>query len=104
MTAVVDTTMNYYLDASKGGKETGTFGTVGVLRRKFDNQHIRVKDLRGRENEFDIHTHAFQVDKWEPTTTSLEEDDIKQIIYPEAEEFIKKMLVTTAAQCLHTMY
>jgi len=107
MTAVVDTTMNYYLEAPSGGKENATFGTVGVLRRKFDNQHIQVKDMRGREDQFNIHTHAFQVGKWEPSTTSLEDDDIKRIIYPEAEEYIKKMLVRTTAQpqeCLHTIY
>jgi hypothetical protein len=91
MAAVVETTMNYHLDPSKGGATACTFGTVGVLRRKFDSHPIQVYDLRGQENEFNIHTHAFQPCKWKLSTTSLEDDDIKQIIYPEAEEFVKKM-------------
>jgi hypothetical protein len=91
MATAVETTMNYHLDPSRGGVQTCTFGTVGVLRRKFDTQAIQVNDLRGRENEFDIHTHAFQACKWKPSTSSLDWDNIKQIVYPEAEEFVKEM-------------
>ncbi len=91
MAVVVKTAMNYYLDPSKGGTGTTTFGTVGVLRRKFDTHAIKINDLRGRENEFDIHTHAFQLCRWKPSTASLDSGEIKQILYPEAEELVKTM-------------
>lgn len=91
MAAVVETTMNYYLDPSKGGSGPGYFGTAGVLRRKFDTHPIRVHDVRGLESEFDIHTHAFQICEWNPSTTSLDSNDIKQTMYREAEELIKRM-------------
>ncbi|KAI0440508.1 hypothetical protein F4803DRAFT_577571 [Xylaria telfairii] len=99
MTAIIETTMNYYLDPSKGGSEACSFGTVGVLRRKFDTHAIQVNDLRGRENEFDIHTHAFQPCKWKPSTESLESGDIKRILYPEAEEFVKTITNATRVHC-----
>ncbi|KAI0478257.1 hypothetical protein F4859DRAFT_479156 [Xylaria cf. heliscus] len=95
----VDTNMNYYLDPSKGGIKSCSFGTVGVIRRKFDTRTIQVHDLRGREDEFDIHTHTFQTSKWRPSTTTLDSDEIKQIIYPEAEEFIKNLLGATRVHC-----
>ncbi|KAI0395640.1 hypothetical protein F5Y17DRAFT_474172 [Xylariaceae sp. FL0594] len=91
MEDVVNTTMNYYLDPCKGGQKHCTFGTVGVLRRKFDNHSIQVQDVRGREDEFDIHTHAFQLGRWRPSTDSLLEGDIKETIYREAEEYVKQV-------------
>ncbi|KAI1746513.1 hypothetical protein F4782DRAFT_524282 [Xylaria castorea] len=99
MATVVETTMNYYLDPSKGGTETCSFGTVGVLRRKFDTHAIQVNDLRGRENEFDIHTHSFQSCKWKPSTASLDSSEIVQVLYPEAEEFIKTITNATRVHC-----
>ncbi|KAJ3575844.1 hypothetical protein NPX13_g3889 [Xylaria arbuscula] len=99
MTAVIKTTMNYYLDPSKGGSGPGTFGTVGVLRRKFDAHHIQVQDLRGLENDLDIHTHTFQICQWKPTTTSLDSHDIKQNMYHEAEELIRNVTKATRVEC-----
>ncbi|KAI0544549.1 hypothetical protein F4679DRAFT_564553 [Xylaria curta] len=99
MATVVETFMNYHLDPSKGGAETCSFGTVGVLRRKFDTQAIHVNDLRGRENEFDIHTHAFQLCKWKPSTLSLDSSEIVQVLYPEAEEFVKTITNATRVHC-----
>ncbi|KAI0416283.1 hypothetical protein F5X98DRAFT_344071 [Xylaria grammica] len=99
MAAIVETSMNYYLDPSKGGTEKCTFGTVGNLRRKFESHSIQVNDLRGREAEFDIHTHAFQLCRWRPSSTLLESDDIKRTLYPEAEEFIKSITNATRVHC-----
>ncbi|KAK5633666.1 hypothetical protein RRF57_009380 [Xylaria bambusicola] len=91
MAALMETTMNYHLDPSRGGSKPSTFGTIGVLRRKFDSRPIQIHDLRGLESEFDIHTHSFQIHDWKPGTTSLDSNDVKQIIYPETEELIKSM-------------
>ncbi|KAI8954376.1 hypothetical protein F4801DRAFT_587491 [Xylaria longipes] len=99
MATVVETTMNYYLDPSKGGAETCSFGTVGVLRRKFDTHTIQVNDLRSQESEFHIHTHAFQPVKWKPSTASLDSNDIERILYPEAEEFVKTITNATRVHC-----
>ncbi|GAP92237.1 putative GA4 desaturase family protein [Rosellinia necatrix] len=99
MAGVVETTMNYHLDPSRGGARACSFGTVGVLRRKFDTQAIQIQDLRGRENEFDIHTHAFQLCKWKPSTTSLDSRDIEGILYAEAEELVKKITNATRVHC-----
>ncbi|KAI0968554.1 hypothetical protein F4678DRAFT_464168 [Xylaria arbuscula] len=100
MAVAVETTMNYYLDPSQGGTQTSTtFGTVGVLRRKFDTRPIRISDLRGWESEFNIHTHSFQPCKWRPGTESLELNVIKQTIYHEAEEFVKRVTKATRVHC-----
>ncbi|KAI1813345.1 hypothetical protein GGS20DRAFT_599346 [Poronia punctata] len=99
MAAAVDTTMNYHLDPAMGGMKNVTFGTVGVLRRKFDNHPIKVTDLRGREADFKIHANAFEVCRWKPSTDSLEDDEIKKIVFPEAEEFIKKVTGATRVHC-----
>ncbi|KAI0536366.1 hypothetical protein GGR58DRAFT_528394 [Xylaria digitata] len=99
MATIVETAMNYYLDRSKGGVDTCTFGTVGVLRRKFDTHAIQVNDLRGQENEFDIHTHSFQLCRWKPSTTLLDSDGIKQNLYPEAEKFVKVITGATRVHC-----
>ncbi|KAI1271826.1 hypothetical protein F5Y07DRAFT_328269 [Xylaria sp. FL0933] len=99
MAALVETTMNYYLDPSKGGTQTSTFGTVGVLRRKFDTHTIQIDDIRGRENDFNIHTHAFQPCKWKPSIASLDSSEIKRCLYAEAEEFIKTITKATRVHC-----
>ncbi|KAI1171510.1 hypothetical protein F4777DRAFT_593783 [Nemania sp. FL0916] len=98
MATAIETTMNYYLDPFKGGTHGG-FGTVGVLRRKFDTHSIRITDLRGLEDQFDIHTHSFQASKWKPSITSLDPDDIKRIVFPEVEEFVKKITNATRVHC-----
>ncbi|KAI0159792.1 hypothetical protein GGR57DRAFT_490730 [Xylariaceae sp. FL1272] len=100
MAVMTHTTMNYYLDPSKGGVRTCTFGTAGVLRRKFDTQPIQVQNARGREEMFnDIHSRAFRFCKWKPSTESLDAKDIKTTVYQEAEEFVKKMTGATQARC-----
>ncbi|KAI0426232.1 hypothetical protein F5Y09DRAFT_334319 [Xylaria sp. FL1042] len=99
MATTIETTMNYYLDPSKGGTYTSTFGTVGVLRRKFDTHTIQIDDIRGRENEFHINTHAFQPCKWKPSIASLESSEIKQRLYLEAEEFLKTITKATRVHC-----
>ncbi|KAI0101380.1 hypothetical protein GGR51DRAFT_563558 [Nemania sp. FL0031] len=99
MASVVETTMNYHLDPSKGGMKSCSFGTVGVLRRKFDTHNIQVNDLRGQENKFDIHTHTFQIGKWNPSTPSLDSSEIQRVVYPEAEEFIKSITNATRVHC-----
>ncbi|KAJ8112464.1 hypothetical protein ONZ43_g5388 [Nemania bipapillata] len=72
MATVVETTMDYHLDPSRGG---------------------------GRENEFNIHTHAFQACKWKPSTTSLDWDEVQNIVRPEAEEFVKTITNATRVHC-----
>ncbi|KAI1269044.1 hypothetical protein F5Y18DRAFT_373436 [Xylariaceae sp. FL1019] len=100
MAAMVHTSMNYYLDPSKGGVRNCTFGTAGVLRRKFDTQPIQVQDVRGREDMFhDIHTRAFQLCKWKPSTEALDPNAIETIVRREAEEFVKKITGATRAHC-----
>ncbi|KAI0424837.1 hypothetical protein F5Y09DRAFT_353028 [Xylaria sp. FL1042] len=99
MAAVVEATMNYYLDPSKGGSGPSTFGTAGILRRKFDAHPIQVHNVRGLESEFDIHTHTFQICEWNPSTTSLDSNNIKQTIYREAKELIKRVTEATRVHC-----
>ncbi|KAI0406923.1 hypothetical protein F4802DRAFT_595927 [Xylaria palmicola] len=99
MATMLETTMNYHLDPSLGGVKMSSFGTVGVLRRKFDPHNIQVHDLRGQENEFNLHTHSFQLCRWKPSIASIDWQDFQQTIYPEAEAFVKKITGATRVHC-----
>ena len=87
----IQTDVNYYLDPSKGGITAFVPGTAGILRRKFETQQVKIRDLRGHEDEFKIHKHAFEPIKWKLPTDGITDEEIKKHVYPEAEKIVKKM-------------
>lgn len=95
----IRTDINYYLDPSKGGITAFVPGTAGILRRKFETKQMNIHDLRGHENEFKIHKHAFEPIKWSPPTDSIADEDIKRYIYPDAERIVKHMQVNENPDC-----
>lgn len=87
----VDTTLNYYLDPSKGGITWYTPGSAMIYRRKFDEQPVTIRDMRGHEHEFDIHKNAFEFRKFHTEATKFTPEEIREVMYPEAAEFVKKV-------------
>src|ERR1700712_2207890 len=69
-TKTVNTTLNFYLDPSKGGHTSYQIGVADYYRRKFDPHPVQIQEIRGREAEFDLETHGFQHHKH----TSAEKD------------------------------
>ncbi|KAF2426611.1 GA4 desaturase family protein [Tothia fuscella] len=91
--------LNYYLDPSQGGITHYTPGTAGILRRKFDTQEVRIQDLRGQEDKFNFHQSSFQVSKFDIDMEGKTNDEMKRDIYPQAEEFIKKITGASRVVC-----
>ena len=94
-TAVVNTTLNYYLEPSKGGHTSYQIGVSDYYRRKFDPHPAQVHNIRGREDEFKLETHGFQ--RVEHSSAEKDFDDteqIKRVVYPETEQLIKDVYVS----------
>lgn len=89
---MLSTTMNYHLEAARGGEEVWCPGTVRDKRRPHDHQEVTVEDIRGREAEFTTDTHGFHVGSFAPSQNDYEVDaDFKGVYYQECAEHIKKM-------------
>lgn len=89
---VIKAEVNYFLEPPAGEPYPIIYpGLVGSRRRKWDVRSVEVNDLRGRENEFEVDTNGFQVVAFATKEKEYDDDDrIKQEVYPEAEELIKK--------------
>ena len=87
----VETTINYYLDPSKGGISWYTPGTAMILRRKFDTRPVTINDMRGHEGEFDIHKQSFQLCEYKTACINITDEEVKRIMYPEAEALLKRV-------------
>jgi len=85
---------NHYLDPEKGGHTKYITGTASYFRRKFDERAVKIGDMRGREDEFDLNTQGFQF--YESPTIGgdfRDVDKVKAEVYPETEELLKKVYV-----------
>jgi hypothetical protein len=83
---------NYYLDPSKGGHSTYVAGTAGYFRREFDTHDVKIQDMRGREEQFDLSTHGFQHVR-APTVGGdfRDADFVEKEVYKETEKLLKEM-------------
>lgn len=89
-TKVVNTTLNYYLDPSRGGHTSYQIGVSDYYRRKFDSHPVQIHDIRGREDEFSLETHGFQHCKHVSAEKDFNSDEqIRAIVYPEVEQLLK---------------
>lgn len=87
---VVNTTLNYYLDPSKGGHTSYQIGVSDYYRRKFDSRPAQIHDIRGREDQFSLETHGFQHYKHSSAKQDFNDNDqIKAVVYPEVEQLLK---------------
>ncbi|KAF2101409.1 hypothetical protein NA57DRAFT_64217 [Rhizodiscina lignyota] len=89
---VIDTTLNHYLDPEKGGHSSYYTGTAGYYRRKFDEHAVKIQNMRGREDQFDLNTQGFRFYR-SPTVGGDFQDTefVKREVYPETEELLKKV-------------
>ena len=91
---VVNTTLNYYLDPSKGGHTSYQIGVSDYYRRKFDPHPAQIHNIRGREDQFSLDTNVFQHVKNSSAEKDFDYDaQVKAVVYPEVEQLIKDMFV-----------
>jgi hypothetical protein len=87
----VETTINYHPAETNGELNTVIPGTAGSYRRRFDTTPVTIHDIRGHEDDFSLEKQGFQVYKHISSEKKFEEKDaIKNIMYPEIEELLKK--------------
>lgn len=90
----VETTLNYYLDPSKGGHTSYQIGVSDYYRRKFEPHQAQIHDIRGREDQFDLERHGFQHHNHTSTEKDFDSDEqVKKVVYPEVEQLIKEVYV-----------
>ncbi|KAK5111848.1 hypothetical protein LTR85_011746 [Meristemomyces frigidus] len=95
-TKTVNTTLNFYLDPSKGGHTSYHIGVADYYRRKFDPHPVRIQDIRGREHEFDLETHGLQHHKHISAEKDFDDDErVRRVVYPETAELIKNITGAT---------
>lgn len=86
----VNTTLNYYLDPSKGGHTRYQIGVAEYFRRKFDPHEVQVHNIRGREDQFSLATSGFQYRQHVSAEKDFKSDgEVKRVVYPEIEQLIK---------------
>jgi hypothetical protein len=87
----VQTTINYHPAENDGELNTVIPGTAGSYRRAFDTTPVTIHDIRGQEDQFTLEKQGFQVYKHTSAEKKFEEKDaIKNVMYPEIEELLKK--------------
>ncbi|KAK3705225.1 hypothetical protein LTR37_013386 [Vermiconidia calcicola] len=93
---IVETSLNHWLDPAKGGHDHYITGTAGYYRRKFDAHPIKIKDFRGREDEFNINTQGFGY-LVSPTVGGdfRDSEKVKKEVYPETEQLLKDVTGAT---------
>ncbi len=90
--STIRTTLNFYLEPSKGGHSSYSVGTAGYYRRKFDTQPVDVHDLRGQLEDFTLHTHGFQFCRHTSAQTTFTDDaQMKKMVYAEVEQLLREV-------------
>ncbi|KAF2765189.1 hypothetical protein EJ03DRAFT_355128 [Teratosphaeria nubilosa] len=93
MPGQVDTVLNYYLEAADGGGEAVTYGgTASDKVKKRDAGHVKVTDVRGHEDEFNLDTNAFAfVKAATQLRTDMTREQHQEIGFRESTEIIEKV-------------
>ena len=89
----VEVDLPYFKQSDDG--TPAQIGDMASNNPKFcDTRRVRIRDIRGKENEFHLETHGFQYFKhYVPENLVFEDEDIKAIYYPEMEKVIKAVYV-----------
>ncbi|KIW94547.1 uncharacterized protein Z519_04523 [Cladophialophora bantiana CBS 173.52] len=96
-THVVQSTLNYYLDPSKGGVKEFYPSTAGAFRRKHDPHPIQIADIGGFEEEFNLDKQGFAILQHETEEKQFTDDEeVKERLFSEITELLKR--VTGATQ------
>ncbi|KIX93997.1 uncharacterized protein Z520_10334 [Fonsecaea multimorphosa CBS 102226] len=95
---VVQSTINYYLDPSKGGATDFYPQTASAFRRKFEQYPVQVTDIRGLDKEeFNLDKEGFTFVQHESEEKEFADDDeVKDRLFREAADILKG--VTGATQ------
>ncbi|KAF2170405.1 hypothetical protein M409DRAFT_19227 [Zasmidium cellare ATCC 36951] len=84
-------TLNYNLDHSQGGADAIYAGTAGEKRRKHDPRTVKINDIRGSPEKFEIDTHGFQLIERESPEKVFDDDArIKDVYYPDCAQLIRE--------------
>lgn len=70
----LNTTLNYHLEAHRGGAEVWCPGTVRDKRRPHEHQEVTVTNIRGHEADFSLDKQGFHVGPFTTSVTDLEDD------------------------------
>jgi hypothetical protein len=87
----VHTTLNHYLDPKLGGHDHYVTGIASYYRRKFDVKPVKIHNIRGRQDEFNLNDQGFQFYE-SPTVGGNFQDNekVKKEVYPETEKLLKE--------------
>lgn len=90
LTQTVDATVNYF---PVGGETFVLAGTAGYQRRPFDPRKVQVTNIRGREDEFKLEKHGFQIVKesWTQVDPDEQPKQIEAALFPEAARILQKL-------------
>lgn len=89
-----ETTLNYHLEAHRGGEEVWCPGTVRDKRRPHDHQDVTVVDIRGNQSEFTADKQGFHVGPFETSVADCENDsDFKGQYYDDVSAHMIKVYV-----------
>ncbi|CAK1362650.1 unnamed protein product [Cercospora beticola] len=93
---MIQATLNYFLDPKDGGTIDHYEGSVGEKRRKHAPFVVDIKDIRGREKDFTLDSHGFQLVKKEFTEQTFDDEDrIREQYYPEVADLVKRLTGAT---------
>lgn len=88
----LDAKLNHYLEPSKGGHDHYVTGTASYYRRKFDERPVKIHNIRGRENDFNLDDQGFCF-RESPTVGGnfSDPDKVKREVFPETEKLLKEL-------------
>ena len=91
----VTATFNYYKDPEDGSPPAPNYvNKPGSYERVPISQQLVVHDVRGTEDQYTLDTTGFQIYKHESVEKAFVDDEqIKEVYYPEVEELLKAAYV-----------
>ena len=97
-TSVVEAPLNYYREVADGGVTVTYPGTVGITRLKGNTQIVKINDIRGRESEFKLDVHGFQLVQHPSELETFTDETVKQTAYGECVDILKNTYDLVFAQ------
>ena len=69
--------------------------TAGYQRRECDTRSVHIKDIRNKDEDFNLDKNGFQLvmKKWTDIKVNDVEEQIKRKVYPESVELLKYVYV-----------
>jgi hypothetical protein len=88
----VITTLHYYKDPADGGPPHASYtDRPETYYREPDSKQVTIHDIRGTEDQYTLDKTGFQIVKHASAEKGfLDDDQIKQVYYPEVEDLLKK--------------